>query len=80
MTDKRNAYRQRVLKRGTLAFDGGGGIDCTVRNISSSGARIDVASPVGIPQYLTLIIEADHFMRSCHAVWRKEKQIGVAFH
>jgi PilZ domain-containing protein len=80
MTDKRNAYRQRVLKRGTLAFDGGGGIDCTVRNISSSGARIDVASPVGIPQYLTLIIEADHFMRRCHAVWRKEKQIGVAFH
>lgn len=79
MVEKRAKPRHRVLKRGTLAFQGGGAIDCTVRNLSSSGARIDVASPVGLPQYLTLIIEADHFMRRCHAVWRKEKQIGVAF-
>jgi hypothetical protein len=68
-----------VLKHGTLTFRGGGGIDCTVRNISSSGARLDVASPVGLPESLTLVIEADHFMRRCHAVWSSERQIGVAF-
>jgi hypothetical protein len=68
-----------VLKHGTLTFRGGGGIDCTVRNISSSGARLDVASPAGLPESLTLVIEADHFMRRCHAVWSSERQIGVAF-
>jgi hypothetical protein len=68
-----------VLKHGTLTFGGGGGIDCTVRNISSSGARLDVASPVGLPESLTLVIEADHFMRRCRAVWTSERQIGVAF-
>ena len=79
MIEKRTAYRQRVLKHGTLTFGGGGGIDCTVRNISSSGARLDVASPVGLPESLTLVIEADHFMRRCRAVWTSERQIGVAF-
>jgi PilZ domain-containing protein len=79
MSEKRTAPRHRVLKRGTLAFSGGGVIDCTVRNLSERGARIDIANPVGVPQVFTLLIEADHFKRRCHAVWSSERQIGVAF-
>ncbi|MGA2289351.1 PilZ domain-containing protein [Bradyrhizobium sp.] len=77
--DKRAATRQRVLKRGTLTFDGGGGIDCVVRSISSNGARLDIASPVGLPKSFTLVIETDKFIRRCRAVWKNEKQIRVAF-
>jgi len=79
MIEKRAVPRHRVLKRGTLAFSGGGGLDCTVRNISQTGARIDIASPVGVPEVFTLVIEADDFMRRCRAVWSSERQIGVAF-
>jgi hypothetical protein len=79
MSEKRAAPRHRVLKRGALAFNGGGGLDCMVRNISQSGARIDIANPVGVPEVFTLVIEADHFTRRCHAVWSSERQIGVAF-
>jgi hypothetical protein len=79
MIEKRAIPRHRVLKRGTLAFNGGGGLDCTVRNISSNGARIDLASPVGVPESFTLVIEADQFMRRCHAVWSSEQRMGVAF-
>ena len=79
MIEKRAIPRHRVLKHGTLAFDGGGGLDCTVRNISSNGARIDLASPVGVPESFTLVIEADQFMRRCHAVWSSEQRMGVAF-
>jgi hypothetical protein len=68
-----------VLKRGTLAFNDGGVLDCTVRNLSETGARIDIANPVGVPKVFTLVIEADHFKRPCHAVWSSERQIGVAF-
>jgi hypothetical protein len=25
------------------------------------------------------VIEADHFSRRCHPVWKTEKRIGVAF-
>ena len=43
------------MKAGTIEF-GGGVIDCTVRNLSDSGAALDVVSPVGIPERFTLIL------------------------
>lgn len=79
MSEKRAVPRHRVLKRGTLAFNGGGSLDCMVRNISEGGAQIDIANPIGVPEVFTLVIEADHFMRRCHAVWSRERRIGVAF-
>jgi hypothetical protein len=79
MIEKRAAPRHRVLKHGTLAFGGGGGIDCMVRNISSSGARLDIATPVGLPATFTLVIQTDQFMRRCRPVWSNDNRIGVAF-
>jgi len=79
MTERRIAQRQRVLKQGTLAFAGGGGIDCTVRNISASGARIDIADPTVLPQTFALVIKTDRFRRPCHPVWSKDLRIGLAF-
>jgi len=79
MNEKRRAPRHRVLKHGTLSFSSGGGIDCMVRNISSGGARLDVANPFRLPQSFMLVIEADQFMRRCHPVWCSDTRIGVAF-
>jgi len=79
MIERRVTPRHRVLKHGTLAFGGGGGVDCTVRNISSGGARLDVANPTGLPRSFTLVIYTDQFMRRCHPVWAIEQRIGVAF-
>ena len=78
MIEKRTVSRHRVLKRGSITFNGGG-IDCTVRNLSSNGAGLDVASPIGLPASFTLVIEADQFIRRCHPVWSSPKRIGVAF-
>ena len=78
MIENRAVPRRRVLKRGSIAFSGGG-IDCTVRNLSSQGAGLDVTSPVGLPASFTLVIEADQFMRRCHPVWSRARRIGVAF-
>jgi len=79
MIEKRAVPRFRVLKRGMIAFGGGGGIDCTVRNLSTSGARVDVACPMGLPPSFTLVIESDQLIRRCHSVWTRDSQIGVAF-
>ncbi|HEY0327667.1 MAG TPA: PilZ domain-containing protein [Rhodopseudomonas sp.] len=78
MDDKRRSSRHRVLKAGTIAF-GGGGISCTVRNLSDRGAALDVESPLGIPEQFELMIAADALSRRCHVIWRTEKRIGVAF-
>jgi hypothetical protein len=78
MTEKRITARNRVLKAGTIEFHGGG-IDCTVRNLSRDGAALDVASPVGIPGEFMLFMSADRERHQCCVVWRKEKRIGVRF-
>jgi hypothetical protein len=78
MEERRAKPRQRVLKAGTIEFDGGR-VDCTIRNISPIGAALDVASPMGIPHEITLNILSRHERQNCHIVWRKERRIGVAF-
>jgi hypothetical protein len=77
-TEKRAAPRYRVLKGATIAF-GGNGVSCTVRNLSTHGAAIELASSVALPPSFMLVIEADQFIRRCHSVWSREKRIGVAF-
>jgi hypothetical protein len=78
MDKPRIAPRHRTLKAGTIEF-GGGGIDCTVRNLSDTGAALEVVTPLFIPERFTLFVPSDQLKRPCHIVWRKEKRIGVAF-
>jgi PilZ domain len=79
IVERREQPRHRVFKGGRLAFDDGNGVDCTVRNISSAGARVDIVRPVGVPAHFTLHIVSDHFTRRCRPVWRNEQRIGIAF-
>ncbi|MGO9359264.1 MAG: PilZ domain-containing protein [Xanthobacteraceae bacterium] len=78
MDEHRIAPRHRVLKAATISF-GGGAIDCTIRNLSETGAALEVVSPLYFPDRFTLVIQSSHVKRPCHIVWRKEKRIGVAF-
>ena len=49
-SDKRNALRRSTLKGGKIVFNAGRStIDCTVRNLSATGAKLQVNSVVGIP-------------------------------
>jgi hypothetical protein len=78
MNERRSEPRRRVFKGGLISF-GGAGIDCTIRNISSNGAALDVASIVGIPRSFQLAIEADHFLRPCRLVWNNDRRLGGMF-
>jgi hypothetical protein len=75
---KPRAPRQRVLKGAQILF-GGAAIDCVVRNLSSTGAALDVESPLGIPPTFTLVVKQDGFAKQCRVAWRKEKRIGISF-
>jgi hypothetical protein len=79
MMDSRAARRHRVLKSGAIEFSGGGAISCAVKNLSASGAALEVVSALDIPDRVTLCINGEHLKRPCHVVWRKEKRIGIAF-
>lgn len=79
MSESRKITRQRILKRGTIAFNNDGGITCRIRNISEVGAGLEVASQFGIPDDFKLVIGTDNRQRSCRVAWRKANLIGVAF-
>jgi hypothetical protein len=68
--------RDCVLKPGTIEF-GGGAITCMVRNASTIGADLDVASPFRSPEHFTLVADGSH--RPCQIICRKRKRIGVEF-
>jgi hypothetical protein len=78
LENNRAAPRQRMLKAGTIEF-GSSTIDCVVRNISETGAALEVASPVGIPAEFNLVISGNIAKRPCRVVWVRDKRIGVAF-
>lgn len=78
LVEKRATIRHRVLKAGTIEFDGGA-VNCIVRNMTDLGAMLDVASPIGIPDRFTLALQTDRLRKYCRTVWWNENRIGVAF-
>jgi len=78
MVEKRIISRNRVLKAGMIVF-GGAAINCTVRNLSDTGAMLEVESPLGIPRQFVLDIAADHLRRDCRLAWIQERRLGVVF-
>jgi PilZ domain-containing protein len=80
MEEHRKAPRHRTYKAAHIAFVGHAAtIDCIVRNLSDTGATLEVASPVGIPDEFDLVFKADGSVRPCRVTRRKETKIGVHF-
>jgi hypothetical protein len=78
MIENRGSPRVRILKGGSIIF-GASVVDCVVRNLSETGACLEVASPVGIPADFTLQIKPEPTKHNCHVVWRSASRIGVYF-
>ena len=78
MVETRIAPRYRVLKAAKIEY-GGATIDCTVRDLSITGAALEVPNQIGIPAKFTLVVPGDGLHLHCHVVWRKEFRIGVTF-
>ncbi len=74
------AIRQRCLLQGRLAFNlRSSTLDCTVRNISKSGARLVFTNPTVLPQEFDLHIEAHGVTHKARLVWSTGAAAGVRF-
>jgi PilZ domain len=78
MVETRIELRHRVLKAGTIEF-GSSAINCMVRDLSITGAALEVSNQIGIPAKFTLIIPEDGLHLPCNVVRRSGYRIGVAF-
>jgi hypothetical protein len=80
MQERRHSQRARTLRAGKILFNNKRSvIDCMVRNTSTNGACLLVASVVGIPPAFDLLIEGEAASRPCKAVWHGQNRIGIEF-
>jgi hypothetical protein len=80
MGERRSNIRRRTFKGGKLIFNKGLSVlDCVIRDLSDHGARLELATTVGVPDSFELIIAPDRVKRFCKIAWRSEHHIGVSF-
>jgi hypothetical protein len=81
MTERRKSPRQKSLFRGVVSFaDGNCTVECIVRDISETGARLKFNSaPPIISEYLDLNIPIKARTYRGKVVWATGAEIGVAF-
>jgi len=78
LAEHRRAQRHRTLKPAKVVFNQRSSVlDCTIRNLSASGARLQVATVVGFPERFDLVV--DGVTRPAKSVWRTNKEVGVTF-
>ncbi len=79
-TNKRTARRYRVLKQGKILLPSQlSAIDCAVRDVSETGAKLVCPSEFVTCNEFRLVIPADRIMRDVKVAWRRPDMVGVQF-
>ncbi|WP_168990607.1 PilZ domain-containing protein [Aureimonas flava] len=78
--ERRVAPRTRILKRGKILFNNRySTFDCTVRNISATGALLTIDPAVPLPKLFEIRIGEDETVRSAKLVYRRDSFAGIHF-
>jgi hypothetical protein len=78
--ERRALPRGRTFWKGTILFPGGlRSIECTVRNFTVKGARLDCGAVADIPDHFDLKIPQKGETFACQVIWRRAPEIGVSF-
>jgi len=79
MKERRKLTRTRVLKGAKMILGKSSVIDCVARDLTNSGAGLEVPNTGGLPETLDLTLDAGHSIRRSRLVWRKLNKAGVEF-
>ena len=79
-TEGRIASRTRSFLRGEIVHSNGNSrTECTVRDLSDTGARIEAPPSVTVPEYFDLIIPQRNIRHRARIVWRHQAELGLTF-
>jgi PilZ domain len=80
VSERRADAPGRRVYGGKIVFNNGSStLDCVVRDLSPKGARLEVASPIGIPNSFDLHINRNGARYPSKVAWSSGNQIGVMF-
>jgi hypothetical protein len=78
--DKRESDRVRAFLRAQIIFNNRmSTIDCIIKNISPTGARIALGDSFAVPAEFDIFIPQRNSSHHCKLVWRDRDSIGVDF-
>lgn len=78
--DARRSPRQRVLKRGQIVTPGTGStIDCTLRNVSQTGAALRFDMFFALPEEFDLVVVGAGQKRRVRVRWQSGVDVGVQY-
>ena len=79
MKEKRSAPRMRSFLRGTVIFNNGQStLDCLIRDISATGARLQLSEAVTLPHRFDLYVLQRRERMTVTVQWRRGDEVGVA--
>jgi PilZ domain len=78
--ERRPGRRKRVLLAGMVTYaNGAHSFDCTIRNLSETGAQVVIGKNAQFPSDFYLINIRDRVVYDAKVVWNKGSEIGVQF-
>jgi hypothetical protein len=78
LLERRIAPRRNTTIQATIAFGFSTTIPCIIRNVSETGAKLEVSKVTGIPDRFDLIVPG-HRPQPCRVAWRAMKEMGVEY-
>ena len=78
--EQRQAPRLRALIGARIVFNNGQAtLDCLIRDVSETGAKLTVSALIPLPDRFDLIIPQKGITRRVRVAWRRATEIGVRF-
>lgn len=78
-SSRRRQRRNRTYKAGKIVFNEGfSTIDCVIKDLSETGAKIRLENAVLIPATFDLVL-SDNRTWNCRVRWRRMTECGVEF-
>jgi hypothetical protein len=77
--DRRNARRHRVFKEGRIVLGDSSVINCIIRDLSYSGARLKLSVSMALPDTFDLLIVSEGLLFPSRRVWRRGDHVGISF-
>jgi hypothetical protein len=78
--ERRSALRQRSFLQGRIYYNSRrSSVDCLVRDISDTGAKLKFSESITVPEAMELYIPNKDEFRRARVQWRVGNDMGIAF-
>ena len=79
MTEHRASQRRRTLKQGKIVLSDWQVLDCLIRDMSETGARLEIGGVTELPKAFRLLVASSNLLYPVDLAWQAGLGVGVRF-